>query len=138
MTYEEQIFDENPPMPFIHSISPDGLVKIRFNTTMQEVASLIDTEKQATPQRRLRRQLTSGAGEDDLEIVKGSVIPTYSNFTRIHNSTVNIDGIDLPSFDVSIEPAEPDNTSQCAQNLEFKWEVIDFTPTEMTLKLDFD
>lgn len=38
---------------------------------------------------------------------------------------------------MSIEPAEPDNTSKCSRQLEFKWEVIEFTPDEMTLRLDF-
>ena len=39
---------------------------------------------------------------------------------------------------VSIEPAEPDNVATCSTKLDFEWEVVSFTPNELTLKLDFD
>lgn len=37
-------YDSNPPVPFIHSISVDGLVRIRFNATMSEAAALTEEE----------------------------------------------------------------------------------------------
>ena len=40
--YEEQVFSKSPPVPYIHSIDTSGLLRIRFNATMQEAASLID------------------------------------------------------------------------------------------------
>ena len=52
-------------------------------------------------------------GDEDGRI-EGEVSQKYSNFTRIHNSTVSIDGLELPSMSVRLEPAEPDNSDQCS------------------------
>ena len=54
--YEEQVFDENPPVPYIHSINAEGLVKIRFNSTMRESATLLNSEVESAVNRRRNLQ----------------------------------------------------------------------------------
>ena len=105
---EDQIFDENPPTPVIHSIDADGVVKIRFNSTMIEEELLMDQELEDSRRRQLKV-------DSDDEVIPGKAKSNYSNFTRLHNSTISLDGIELPSLAVSIEPAEPDNTSICSK-----------------------
>ena len=141
LTSEQLVYDTEPPTPEITSISDEGLVKIRFNTTMEEGVLLTDEEVARLSSRRRRRRLVARHLEveaSDDEIVTGKAASDYSNFSKIHSGSVSIDGIVMPSLGVSIEPAEPDNTSNCAQQLDFKWEVVDYTVNELTLQLYFD
>lgn len=127
VTEEDLRYDESPPTPTISSISDDGIVKIRFNSTLQIEALLTEEEKKSFR----RRQLAANT-------VMGEANTAYSNYTKIHDSSVIMNGIAMPSLAISIEPAEPDNDSKCSQRLNFKWTVIGATPTELTLKLAFD
>ena len=68
--------------------------------------------------------------------VHGEPISNYRNYSLIHNSTVRIDGTDLPSLSVSLEPFNPEDS--CAKHLNFEWECTNFTRTELTLQLSFD
>ena len=124
-TYQYR-YDENPPVPYILKISPYGEVKIRFNTTMEPIASLNATEIY-NPGRKLQ------------EIVIGEVLgqptTTFTNFTSIHNGTVRINGTDYPSFSVAIQPNDPEDA--CARQLDFIWQCVDFNPDELTLQLNF-
>ena len=74
----------------------------------------------------------------DDEVISGKTKSSESDeFVRLHDSKISLDGIELPSLAVSIEPAEPDNTSLCSRQLDFQWEVIGFTESELIMKLDF-
>jgi hypothetical protein len=95
---------------------------------MYPEASLNETEI-GSQKRRLKE--TNGVYE-----VHGEPISNYKNYSLIHNSTIRIDGKDIPSFSVSVEPFDAENS--CAKHLNFGWECKNFTSTELTLQLSFD
>lgn len=59
----------------------------------------------------------------------------FTNFTSIHNNTVQINGTNYPSFSIAIRPEDPEDS--CAKHLDFVWKCTDFTAYELTLQLDF-
>ena len=54
----------------------------------------------------------------------------------IHNGTITLEDVTLPSLAVTIFPADPD--SFCAKMLNFAWELVEFTRTEIVMQLVFD
>lgn len=83
------------------------------------------------------RRLLAKSSSEDKSMVNGHAKSTSSNFAALHNSTVRINGTELESMSVRVEPADPDTLSVCANHLDFDWEVIDYAPSGLTLKLDF-
>ena len=71
---------------------------------MQEGAALTEDELIPTTERDSRVLASS---EDSIDVI-GQVTETFSNFTKIHNSTVRINGTVLESLSVRIEPDDPD------------------------------
>ena len=95
---------------------------------MYPEASLNETEI-GSQKRRLKE--TNGVYE-----VHGEPISNYRNYSLIHNSKVRINGEDFPSLSVAVEPFDTENS--CAKHLNFRWECINFTSTELILQLIFD
>lgn len=122
----EYRYDENPPTPYIHSVDSFGEVRIRFNQTMAPRASLLKTEVRATGRRLL--------DVNSLEVV-GKASQTFSNFSRIHNSSFAVEGLTYPSVRIAVVPSDPEN--QCARMLDFDWECLDFKSDELIIKLEF-
>ena len=54
----------------------------------------------------------------------------------MNNSTLLIDGVVLPSVQVSLVPADPETT--CSDFLNFDWEVVQFSRDELTIQLFFE
>jgi len=119
-------YDKNPPVPYIFKISRYGEVKIRFTAEMEPKALLKETEIYSPG------RLLNGIALGD---VFGLSTSTFTNFTLIHNSTVQINGTTYPSLSVAIRPLDPEDT--CSTYLDFIWRCIDYTSEELTLQLDF-
>lgn len=99
---------------------------------------MIDDEIAQPARRSLNSEIGKSAKSEEEEASTfGHAKESFSNFTRLHNSTINIDGVALPSMSVRIEPDEPENVAYCSKHLSFEWEVLNFTPDELWLKLDF-
>ena len=64
----------------------------------------------------------------------GLPVSTYTNYSRINNSTVWINGIQHHALDVSLIDVD----ESIADDLSFSWECIDFTETEMVIKMYFE
>ena len=66
---------------------------------------------------------------------RGSATKTFDKFELIHNRTVVINGTDYASMEIRISPDDPD--SLCSTELDFEWELTDFSGDLMTVMLNF-
>lgn len=75
-----------------------------------------------------RRRLTTPADEAILG-TRSAGSQNDDNCTLINNGTVVIEGVELPSVDISIRPNNPEH--YCAEKLQFNWECTKYE--ELTL-----
>ena len=59
-------------------------------------------------------------------------IPDHPEY--IQNETVSINGTDFPILQINIVPGKYSNF----KNLRFNWTFFSFTPTELSIQLDFE
>ena len=84
-------YDIDAPVPYIHSVGFDGIVKIRFSEIMQPQASLLESETYDFEKSNKIRVLFDDQNGQEYATV-GRRSETFGNFTMLHNSTVRING----------------------------------------------
>ena len=135
-------YDTPFPLPYIREITQFGKVFVRFNTTMvipfDEVLNHPDHSQSEADSDLLDRNLESievlphqsnSTSFIELGEMNGLPISNFTNYSRINNETVLINDTYHHMLEVSLIDIE----ETALDKLNFTWECIDFTETEMVL-----
>ena len=103
---------------------------IKFNTTLVQYNDY-DVENNST---YASNRMFFGRDEDS---TYGQPIIGFANYTLIHNSTVRLGGRVYPAMEVLLTPWIEEG-NECADQLDFVWELIDYSSNELKIQIHFD